>query len=119
MKEEIPFLALRIAGTKFRCTKDEVRQFVSPGDFVKLEREPKNEFDSNAIACYLGVRHVGYVPAAVAKYYAPLLDVGLELAGRVLSTQPDLLIINMQLVWVKEDPFDPEEEFVLNESEED
>ena len=43
-----------------------------------LVREPGNEFDPNAIAVLLDGEKCGHIPAAQAKFLAPLLDKGVE-----------------------------------------
>ena len=46
---------------------------------IRLEREPHNKYDSNAIKVLAGSRtekHIGYIPANLAEKIAPLLDKG-------------------------------------------
>ncbi|MDE5993498.1 MAG: HIRAN domain-containing protein, partial [Oscillospiraceae bacterium] len=53
---------------------------VNPADIsVKLKREPRNAYDSNAVAVYAALRDnrvffIGYLPKAVASVLAPLMD---------------------------------------------
>jgi hypothetical protein len=49
---------------------------LSPGDPIRLVREPKNRYDRNAIVV-LGPTDdvIGYVPAPIAGWMAPILDV--------------------------------------------
>lgn len=39
--------------------------------------EPSNPFDPHAVALSMDNHHVGYLPAAVAKEYAPVLSVSI------------------------------------------
>jgi hypothetical protein len=66
-----------IIGTKFRGPNAVAMVGAMPrGLRVRLEREPDNEFDGNAIAVYYGVQHLGYVPRGHAAELARALDRG-------------------------------------------
>ncbi len=41
-----------------------------------LEREPQNQFDSNAIKVVVDGKHIGYVPKYLAAKLAPRMDAG-------------------------------------------
>ncbi len=47
---------------------------LDPGETVVLVREPKNEFDANAVAVYVGGSKVGYIPKAQNKVLAGFID---------------------------------------------
>lgn len=52
-----------IVGTKFRGARAmAVLKGLRRGDLLRLQREPNNEFDPNAIAVLFGGEHLGYVP---------------------------------------------------------
>lgn len=55
------------------------------GDMIELRREPKNKVDPNAIACYDGDKHVGYIPRRGPAQGAILaaLDQGLQVTAEV------------------------------------
>ena len=105
MSQKIPCNDFLVAGTKYRCTQDQVNQ-LKRGDVIKFEREPTNEHDANAIACFAfitpGPTHIGYVPAVVAKHLSPMMEAGLELEAIVLRTDVKCTI-KAGMFWVKED----------------
>lgn len=49
---------------------------VEPGDDVRLEREPSNPHDRNAIAVSVGGETIGYIAREEAAILAPQLDAG-------------------------------------------
>ncbi|HEY6029953.1 MAG TPA: HIRAN domain-containing protein [Gaiellaceae bacterium] len=58
----------RITGTNFRTEEDrQALRAAKVGDPVTLEREPKNPYDANAVRVWIAGRHVGFVPAAMAR----------------------------------------------------
>lgn len=63
---------MRVKGQAHWVTVAEREKF-SRGDFW-LVREPRNEYDKNAVAVFGGGRKLGYVSAARAAMVAPLLD---------------------------------------------
>lgn len=54
-----------------------------PGRLLRLQREPENPHDRNAVAVYAvpGRNRSGYVPKSVAARLAPLMDSGVELVA--------------------------------------
>ncbi|MDN4476613.1 HIRAN domain-containing protein [Demequina sp. SYSU T00192] len=56
-----------------------------------LHREPRNRYDANAIAVYLDCRKIGYLSAAKARAYSPMLDAlgadGYEVDARIAGIQ--------------------------------
>lgn len=64
--------SLRVVGSGYWVEKEVIVRFLS--GFFFLYREPDNEFDENAVAVYGGERKFGYLSAATAAQYAPLLD---------------------------------------------
>lgn len=65
-------ISCRVAGISHWVDAASLQLF--NGTVFYLRREPDNEFDQNAIAVYAGTRKIGFVPAARAEKYAPLLD---------------------------------------------
>lgn len=90
----------KVAGTSHHEAALKAGDF-SPGAPVRLEREPQNAHDPNAIAVYAAAgRKVGFVPASHAKRLAPVLDGGAELVAlsmrggrpREIGVVPDVLV---------------------------
>jgi hypothetical protein len=66
-----------IVGTRFRGPNAVAMVGALPrGLRVRLQREPNNEFDGNAIAVYYGTAHLGFLPRNHNTDLAPALDRG-------------------------------------------
>jgi hypothetical protein len=66
-----------IIGTKYRGPNAVAMVGALPrGLRVRLQREPDNEFDGNAIAVYYGTTHLGFLPRIHNIELAPALDRG-------------------------------------------
>lgn len=100
-----------VAGTKYRCELANLRSFTEDSTLM-LRREPSNPHDTNAIAVYANIQskmseptwlHVGYVPAALAKYLSPMMAEGLKLSAIARRIDPPKLVVWAELVWEKED----------------
>lgn len=67
-----------IAGVGYRPGARDALRASRAGDALRLDREPDNEHDRNAVAVWLGDVQVGYVPApdAPAVTLAVALDLG-------------------------------------------
>src|SRR3546814_14101600 len=75
-----------IVGTHFRGS--EAKQLVNnleEGDTVELARERDNKYDANAVACYVDVDHIGYIPAANNRVRALALADGEEQVAEVIG----------------------------------
>ena len=68
---------------------DEVLQSpaVEPGAALRLERDPANEHDANAVRVLLDGAQLGWVPRELAEELAPKLDAGEPWAAVVLREQ--------------------------------
>ena len=68
---------------------DEVLQgdAVQPGAALRLERDPGNEHDPNAIRVLLGRGQLGWVPRELAAELAPKLDAGEPWSAVILREQ--------------------------------
>jgi hypothetical protein len=83
---EIPFNC-KIAGAA-QSERLKLLKYVDYHSKFILEREPLNDFDSNAIRVMLPVRkgkqklQLGYIPAKKAVELAPLMDQGEKFSGR-------------------------------------
>jgi hypothetical protein len=73
----MPEIPTVIVGTKFRGVLSiEVVGKMGEGDAIRLEREPENKRDLNAVACYFLGRHVGYIPKQANAALAKAMDAG-------------------------------------------
>jgi hypothetical protein len=74
--------SVTLRGSSYHAAAVKAGRF-TPGSRVRLEREPDNEHDPNAIAIYAGRarNRAGYVPRGHAKRLAKLIDAGRELVA--------------------------------------
>ena len=87
-------IKVRAAGTTFENRQERLqflRQF-HPNDLtVTLEREPDNEFDSNAIKIVVHIKPIsrrtviGYVPKGLAKELSKVIDLGIPIKASLLQ----------------------------------
>lgn len=71
------FPSVNIVGAHFRGA--DVKNLVwtlTPGQTLRLEREPDNPHDANAIKAFFEDCHIGYVERGTAAWMAPHLDNG-------------------------------------------
>ena len=71
----------KVAGTTHRKDVDWTR--IRNGDTLRLEREPNNPHDRNAIRIYDDAQFIGYVRGELAQTIAPHMDNGTRFSGRV------------------------------------
>lgn len=86
-QQELDVQMAYVAGLGFKNSVPRLQQ-IRVGDEVRLEREPANPHDRNAIRVMRGDRQVGYVRAAKATELAPMLDAGRPRQAVVFSTSP-------------------------------
>ena len=85
---EISLLECHIAGTNFRPDIGAVETALTEGAQLKLQREPRNEFDESAIAVYdLENNKLGYIPKIKNEVLAKLLDAGKNLTAKLVAKQ--------------------------------
>ncbi|WP_427965852.1 HIRAN domain-containing protein [Altererythrobacter sp.] len=76
-----------VVGESFQTDAGLPRQSVllaaEPGDPIRLEREPSNPHDANAIAVFLGKHDIGHIGRVDAKMLAPILDRGTQYRAQV------------------------------------
>ena len=81
---KLPRLETKVAGVTFGNRQLFIEQLLdcAPESItIRLEREPGNEHDKNAVAVYAAVEgrrayQMGYLPRTLAAFIAPLLDAG-------------------------------------------
>ena len=71
----------KIMGVSFEGRQDVVAG-LKPGAALQLERQPQNQFDSNAIAVWFGNLQLGFLRKEIAKHLAPLIDAGADYRAR-------------------------------------
>jgi len=80
--------ATHVAGTAYYGA-DRVRRRLKRGDALVLRREPANPYDGMAIEVFTAAgAKLGYVPRAVNRPLARLMDAGFRLEAKVLSVRP-------------------------------
>jgi hypothetical protein len=60
---------------------------VQPGAALRLERDPANEHDANAVRVMVGGQQLGFVPREVAAELAPRVDAGEAWSAVILREQ--------------------------------
>lgn len=85
---EIFLLDCHIAGTTYRAEIAEIAESLETNTELRLQREPKNEFDESAIAVYDSeTNKLGYVPRHKNEVPARLLDAGKRLSARLTAKE--------------------------------
>ena len=80
---------------------------LSPGQQLRVVREPNNQYDGNAIAVHVYHQALGYLPRGFAAEVAPLMDAGCKLVARK-SRDPRFAQSGVLVVeWEKPDAQDP------------
>lgn len=74
-----------VVGGFFRAKEDpdfaaKLRK-LKKGDMIQLVRDPENSHDKNAIKCIAGDLFIGFIPAVLAQYFAPMMDNGVILSA--------------------------------------
>ena len=80
-----------IAGVQFRTPKDkEALLVVKEGDMLRLDPEPTNPYDPNAVKIVDQGNsfHFGYVPKKYSSEVAAALEVGTELECKIVTHNP-------------------------------
>ncbi len=74
----------KIAGVSFEGRQDVIAGLRAEAE-LRLERQPQNPHDANAIAVCYGNLHLGFVNKALAAHIAPLIDAGARYRARIAS----------------------------------
>lgn len=70
-----------IVGSSFYPGADVWLAKLAPGQRLRVEREPQNPYDANAIAVYIFQQKLGHFPRGFAAEVAPLMDAGKALVA--------------------------------------
>ncbi len=82
---EIFLLDIVVAGTSYCSQKEELHELIHEGDTLRLQRDPANEHDPQAIACYLDDLRIGWVPRELNLIISRLMDAGKAFIARIES----------------------------------
>ena len=77
---------INIAGTQYYCGPGYFRG-LRAGVPVRLVRENENQHDPNAVAVYIGLRKVGYIPKHSNRAIAGWMDRGAAVAAEVSAVR--------------------------------
>lgn len=71
------FPDVQVVGMHFRGPDaKEAAASLEPGTMLRLEREPDNQYDPNAIKVFFESLWIGYIERGQAAWIAPLMDEG-------------------------------------------
>jgi len=79
----------RLAGFQYYRAEG-IWPFLRVGEALRLQREPHNRHDSNAIAVYFKNDMLGYIPSAENGLLAQMMDHGESLEASITQLLPDL-----------------------------
>lgn len=83
---EILLLECCVAGTTYRENIEEIAEWLETGANLRLQREPENKFDPQAIAVYDAQNNIlGYIPRAKNEVLARLLEAGKHLSAKLVA----------------------------------
>lgn len=88
-----------LVGNNFRpLTAQVALSQLQIGDTIRLEREPDNAYDENAIKCMVDNEHVGFVAKTEAAVLAPVIDSSpnpaiARISGWINKKKPELRIV--------------------------
>ncbi len=70
-----------IVGSSFYPGAGQWLAKLAPGQQLRVEREPDNPYDANAIAVYIFQQKLGHFPRGFAAEVAPFMDAGRKLTA--------------------------------------
>ena len=88
-RQQIKLLSSHVAGFQYYQGHLVEHEFKT-GTPLILVREPKNRYDSDAIAIYYGPTKIGYIPAAENTVLTNMLDQGVLLQTTITSFNPEM-----------------------------
>lgn len=68
-----------IVGSSFYPGASDWLARMSPGQKLRVEREPDNQYDANAVSVHIFQQKLGHFPRGFAAEVAPLMDAGKKL----------------------------------------
>jgi hypothetical protein len=71
-----------IVGSSFYPGADVQLARMRPGQQLRVEREPANPYDPNAISVHIFNQQLGHFPRGFAAEVAPIMDAGMKLSAR-------------------------------------
>lgn len=77
-----------IVGSSFYPGAGQWLAKLAPGQQLRVEREPNNEYDANAIAVHIFQQKLGHFPRGFAAEIAPLMDAGVVVVSATKSRDP-------------------------------
>lgn len=88
-----------IVGSSFHQGAGNWIMKMSAGTGLRLQREPSNKHDVNAISVHIFHQCLGYVPRGLAAELAPMMDTGFKIVAR----KADVVGAVMVLTWEEPD----------------
>lgn len=86
MDDPVLLCRTHVAGTSHLEDLDKVLEEIWPGNWVNLVREPENKYDCNAIRVESeNELKLGYVPKKQSENLSAILNLGVQLYGRIAS----------------------------------
>ena len=89
-KDDFTFSCMtKIVGLSFNTTKEFILNNIHSGDYLDVERERENKYDSNALAIYCNNIKIGYVSKDIAQqlmYHNNIEFIVSEITGISLNT---------------------------------
>ena len=86
---KVLFQEFMLAGYQYHRA-DGVWSFLQTGEALRLQREPHNRYDSNAIAVYFKNDMLGYISRRENRVLAQMMDHGESLEASITQLLPDL-----------------------------
>lgn len=66
------------------------------GEQLRLQRDPKNQYDPNAISVHIFHQCLGYVARGLAAELAPKMDAGLVIAARKSPVKGAVMVLSWE-----------------------
>lgn len=88
-RQQIKLITSSVAGYQY-YDGNLVEHELTAGMPLTLVREPKNRYDSNAIAIYYKSNKIGFIPMAENAILANMLDEGIMLETTVTAFNPEM-----------------------------
>ena len=86
---EVFLLDITVAGTGFCDKINEVFPQLQIDTVLKMQRDPKNQYDENAIGIYFNDIRIGWVPRTMNTVISRLMDAGKAFFCRVINLGSD------------------------------